>query len=325
MDWTVYILRCADGTLYTGITPDLDRRLDAHNAGRGARYTRNRLPVSAVYAETARNRPAALRREWQIKQLDRAGKEALVMRGARSKTTPGFQGFRPAAFRFLRSLCRNNRREWFEANRAWYEDEIRGPLRALVEDVDVRLASFAPEIIGDPARSVFRIHRDVRFSKDKSPYKTNAACWFFHRDAGKGVGREAHGGAGFYFQIAPGECLLGAGLWMPPSPSLALIRQRLCEDVRKFERIVLAPGFKRRFGALDSEAVLTRVPRGFAADDPAAGWLRYRSFTAGRTLTERDLAAPRLVTLLAGDFERLAPMVRWLNGALGLPAASARI
>ena len=325
MDWTVYILRCADGSLYTGVTDDLDRRLVAHNAGHGARYTRGRLPVRTVYAETARNRATALRREWQIKQLDRAGKEALAMRGVLSRTAPVFPGFRPAAIRFLRSLRRNNRREWFEAHRDLYEDEVRRPFRALVEEMDVRLAGFAPEIIGDPKRSVFRIHRDVRFSKDKSPYKTNAACWFFHRDAGKGVGREAHGGAGFYFQIAPGECLLGAGLWMPPPPSLALIRQRLSEEPDEFERMVLSPGFKRRFRALDPEAMLTRVPRGFAPDDPAARWLRYRSFTAGRMLAERDIASPRLVTLLAGDFERLTPLVRWLNGALGLRSASARI
>ena len=325
MDWTVYILRCADGSLYTGMTDDLDRRLATHNAGRGARYTRSRLPVESVYRETARSRAAALRREWQIKQLDRAGKEALVMSGGKSTATPGFPGFRPAAMRFLTSLRRNNRRDWFEAHRDLYEEEVRSPLRALVEEVDVRLAGFAPEIIGDPGRSVFRIHRDVRFSKDKSPYKTNAACWFFHRDIGKGMGRETHGGAGFYFQIAPGECLLGAGLWMPPAPSLTLIRQQLSDDIEEFEAIVLSAGFKRRFGALDPEAMLTRVPRGFSPQDPAARWLRYRSFTAGRAIPERDITSPRLVTLLAKDFERLTPLVRWLNRSLGLPAASARM
>jgi uncharacterized protein (TIGR02453 family) len=325
MGWTVYILRCADGSLYSGMTDDLGRRLATHNAGRGARYTRGRLPVEVVYAEEAPNRATALRREWQIKHLNRPGKEALIMRGTTSSTTPAFPGFRPAALRFLRSLQRNNRREWFESQRDLYENEVRQPLRALVEEVDVRLAAFAPEITGDPRRSVFRIHRDVRFSRDKSPYKTNAACWFFHRDAGKGVGREAHGGAGFYFQIAPGECFLGAGLWMPPPPGLARVRERLSEESSAFEKIVLAPAFRRRFGSLDPEAMLTRVPRGYAADHPAARWLRFRSFTAGRPLTERDIASSRLVTILAGDFERLTPLVRWLNGALGLQTASSRL
>lgn len=325
MSWMVYLLRCSDGTLYAGATDRLERRVATHNAGRGARYTRSRRPVTLAWAEPARNRGAALRREWQIKQLGREAKEALITQARRPDTTAGFSGFRPGALGFLRSLRRNNRREWFEGNRDRYEDEVRGPLRALVEDVDIRLAAFAAEITGDPRRSVFRIHRDVRFSRDKSPYKTNAACWFFHRDAGTGVGREAHGGAGFYFQIAPGECLMGGGLWMPPPASLSLIRQRLSEEPEAFEEIVMAPGFRRRFGPLDEEAMLTRLPRGFPADHPAGRWLRYRSFTAGRDLAERDIASPRLVERLADDFRRLTPLVRWLNEALGLASATARL
>ena len=85
-------------------------------------------------------------------------------------------------------------------------------MAALVEEMDVRLAELAPEIVGDPKRSIFRIHRDVRFSNDKSPYKTNAACWFYHMDAGRGVGGDApHGGAGFYFHLEPGESCWAAG------------------------------------------------------------------------------------------------------------------
>src|SRR5262249_23036848 len=106
----------------------------------------------------------------------------------------GFKGFPPAAFRFLQDLARNNRKEWFEANRAVYEQELRGPMRHLVEALDARLVSIAPEIIGDAKRSMFRIHRDVRFSQDKSPYKTNAGAWLYHRDAGRKVGTEGEGG-----------------------------------------------------------------------------------------------------------------------------------
>ena len=110
-----------------------------------------------------------------------------------------FRGFTPAALRFLSSLKRNNTREWFQAHRAEYERDVRAPLAAFVEEMDVRFAELAPEIVGDPKRSLFRIHRDVRFSSDKSPYKTNAACWFYHGDAGRGVGSTTpHGGAGFY-------------------------------------------------------------------------------------------------------------------------------
>jgi uncharacterized protein (TIGR02453 family) len=97
----------------------------------------------------------------------------------------GFEGFRPAAFRFLRDLERNNAKAWFEAHRDVYEREVREPMRRLVEALDAALGSIAPEIVGDPRRSMFRIHRDVRFSRDKSPYKTNAGAWFYHRDAGR--------------------------------------------------------------------------------------------------------------------------------------------
>src|SRR6266542_2229693 len=89
--------------------------------------------------------------------------------------------FTTATFTFLRGLARNNRKPWFEAHRAEYEAVVVQPMRELIEEMDVRLASFAPEIIGDPKRSMFRIYRDIRFSKDKSPYKTHAACWFYHR------------------------------------------------------------------------------------------------------------------------------------------------
>jgi uncharacterized protein (TIGR02453 family) len=110
----------------------------------------------------------------------------------------GFGGFRPAAFQFLRPLARNNERVWFEANRGVYEREVWEPMRRLVEAIDADLGSIAPGIVGDPKRSRFRIHCDVRFSRDKYPYKTSAGAWFYHRDAGRKVGRAGDGGgAGF--------------------------------------------------------------------------------------------------------------------------------
>jgi uncharacterized protein (TIGR02453 family) len=319
MDWTVYLVRCADGSLYTGIAREVARRVAAHNAGRGAAYTRARRPVTLVYSEPAPDCGAALRREWAIKQLTRAQKEVLVM------PSPGFAGFRPAALGFFRQLKRRNSRPWFESHREIYEQEVRRPLQALVEEVDVALARTAPEIVGDPKRSIFRIHRDIRFSKDKSPYKTHAACWFYHLDAGRGVGSEIQGGAGFYFQLAPGECLLGAGVWMPPRLSLARIRDALTQEPEAFEAIVLAPGFRRRFGSLDDEAMLKRLPRGFPENHRAARWLRYQSFTVGRALTESQALSPRLGTMLARDFNALTPLVRWLNHALGFRALKHRV
>jgi uncharacterized protein (TIGR02453 family) len=236
-----------------------------------------------------------------------------------------FAGFRPAALTYLRSLRRNNNKEWFEAHRDAYEGEVRAPLAALVEEVDVRLAELAPEIVGDPKRSLFRIHRDVRFSSDKSPYKTNAACWFYHTDAGRGVGTAttAHGGAGFYVDIDPSGSSMGGGIWMPPRPTLSRIRERIDEDHGSLARILRAPAL-RKFGGLAEAAMLARMPRGYAPTHPAATLLRHQSFTVGRPITERELFSGRLADTLARDFERILPLVRWLNGALGLRTLARR-
>jgi uncharacterized protein (TIGR02453 family) len=315
MPWHVYLARCADGTLYTGVTTDLDARERAHNTGRGGAYTRSRLPVAIVHSETAPDRGAALRRELAIKRLTRGEKEALV---AGDGGPARFDGFRAEALGFLRRLKRNNRRDWFERNRPIYEREIRDPMRALVEEMDVRLARLAPELVGDPKRSIFRIHRDVRFSADKSPYKTNAACQFYHCDAGRGAGQDAEGaGAGLYFQLALGECFVAGGMWMPARPALDRIRQAIADTPEELEAILRAPRFRRRFGRLEQEAVLKRMPRGYPETHPAAEWLRYRSFTATRMMSEQEVRSRRLPDILARDFAALVPLVRWLNAAIG--------
>jgi len=240
-------------------------------------------------------------------------------------STTDFRGFTPASMRFLASLKRNNTREWFQAHRDAYERDVRAPLAALVEEMDVRLAELAPEIVGDPKRSLFRIHRDVRFSNDKSPYKTNAACWFYHGDAGRGVGSTTpHGGAGFYFHMEPGRSMIGAGIWMPPRPTLARIRERIAEDHRGLARALGDPTVKKRFGGLDESAMLTRMPRRFAESHPAALLLRHQSYTLGRDLTEQELYNPKLPDLLARDYARLLPIVRWFNAALGLRTLARR-
>lgn len=242
----------------------------------------------------------------------------------RSVVAERFEGFPPDAFTFLRALRRNNRKEWFEANRDRYEQSLRTPLRLLVEEVDVGLATLAPEIVGTK-RSLFRIHRDVRFSKDKSPYKTHAAVWFYHRDAGRQVGDAAvHGGAGFYFHLAPDEVFTGGGVWMPPRPALARIRDAIAEDHATLEEILRAPAFRRRFGGLETEAMLKRMPRGYDAEHPAAELLRHQSFTAGRPLAPDVVHTRKLVDVLLKDYAVMLPLVRWINAAGGLPAASAR-
>jgi len=237
----------------------------------------------------------------------------------------GFGGFRPAAFRFLRDLARNNEKAWFEANRDVYEREVRDPMRLLVETLDAKLGSIAAEIVGDPKRSMFRIHRDVRFSKNKSPYKTNAGAWFYHRDAGRKVGRVGEGGgAGFYFHIDPTTCFMAGGIWMPARPALLRIREATAAQPTALARLTSAPGFRRRFDGLSAEAKLGRVPRDFPPDHPAAEWLKLQSFTATASIEPSVVTSPRLVDRLCRDFALLVPLVRWLNRVLGYPPAKAR-
>ena len=238
-----------------------------------------------------------------------------------------FARFTPEALTFLRGLRHHNEKPWFEATRPVYERAVLGPLRQLADELDVRFAKLAPEFVSPPKRSLFRIHRDVRFSKDKSPYKSHAALWVFHRDAGRGVGREAHGGAGFYFHLEPGASLVAGGYWMPPRPALNVIREQIVEDQRGFEKVAASLAFRRRFGGLtDDEAGvrLARVPRGFAPDHPAAQWLRFNSFTASRELTDAEALSPKLVENILKDYAALLPLVRWLNGALGHRSAASR-
>jgi uncharacterized protein (TIGR02453 family) len=230
--------------------------------------------------------------------------------------------FKPAALRYLRQLAAHNEKPWFEAHRTEYEQEVREPMRMLIEEMLMRFRAFAPEIGGDPKRSMFRINRDVRFSKDKSPYKTHAACWFHYRGASRKVGSEANeGSAGFYFHLEPGgKSMLGAGVWMPPRPQLNRLRDAIAEKPAVFERMVR--GLPKRFGGLHDYSTLKRMPRGYPDDHPAARWLKYQSFTSGRSLTDAEATSARLEALLAREFEALLPLVRWVNGALGLVVES---
>jgi uncharacterized protein (TIGR02453 family) len=234
-------------------------------------------------------------------------------------------GFSSETLRFFRGLARRNEKPWFEAHRDDYEQHVRGPMRELVEEMDVRLARFAPEIVGDPRRSIFRIHRDIRFSRDKSPYKTHIGAWFYHRDASRKVGQDGEGGsAGFYVQIAPGDSFAGGGIWMPPRAALTRIRDAIAETPRAFARIADHPALRRRLGGLTREDALKRTPRGYSPDHPAATWLRLQSFTAGRRLSDAQATSPQLATLLERNFVLMLPLVRWLNVVLGLRPASRR-
>ena len=233
--------------------------------------------------------------------------------------------FSDKALTFLKQLKRNNKREWFQERKPQFDELLLNPMRELVEQMDVRLAAFAPEIIGSPKRSIFRIYRDTRFSKDKTPYKTHVACWFSHSRSSHGVGSETHGaGAGYYFHLEPGASLVAGGIWMPPRPSLNAIRESVAGNHGQLVKILGGASFKRRFGTLNPEHRLIRVPRPWAKDHPAADWLRFSSFTVSAALTDADVLGSGLAKKVEKDFSTMLPLVRWLNNALGYPAQARR-
>lgn len=212
---------------------------------------------------------------------------------------------------FLRAVKRHNDREWFQANKAGYEAHVRGPMLAVIERLAADLPSFAPDLVASPA-SLFRIHRDTRFSGDKRPLKTHVAASFYSRS----LPRRA--GAGLYFHIDPNtdrEVWIGGGTYAPEPHELARIRARLATRHRAFRRIVESTAFRKRVGALEG-ARLSRVPRGYPADHPAADYLKFKQLYAGRSYHVTLATSPRFYAELLRVFRAVAPLVGFLNEAL---------
>jgi uncharacterized protein (TIGR02453 family) len=217
--------------------------------------------------------------------------------------------FTPDALRFLRRLTRNNDRDWFRAHKHEYEEHVRGPMVAVVRRLAEDLPAFAPDLVADERRAIYRIYRDTRFSEDKSPLKTNIAASFPRRGAAR------HESAGLYLEIAPGWVWIGGGLYAPTPQGLCHVREHVAANHRALHRIVTAPAFVRAVTALRGER-LQRVPRGFAADHPAADYLRHKQFLAFRELPPETAASPRFYATLLGLFKAIAPLVQFLNEAL---------
>ncbi len=224
---------------------------------------------------------------------------------------PPFDGFPREGLRFLRSLKRNNRRDWFEKHKHEYESFVRDPMLALIAALQPHFARFAPEFDLNPKRAIFRIYRDVRFSADKSPYKTHVAAHFVLSGKPKGIA-----GSGYYMQIEPGEVFLGGGIYIPDSDQLKKIRHAIADHGETFASIVTARKFTRAFGKLEGEQ-LKRIPAGYDETHPMARWLKYKQFFAGASWPESICYAPSLVDRLARAGETLAPLVRFLNDAIG--------
>ena len=210
---------------------------------------------------------------------------------------------------FLRALKRNNNREWFRARKPDYERHVRGPMIALLDTLARDLPSFAPELVADPKVSLYRIYRDTRFSDDKTPLKTHVAAHFPSRTFGR------NGGAGLYFEVAPKWVWIGGGLYAPDTPELQSIREHIASTHPALHRLVTTPAFRQRVGTLDGER-LTRVPRGYAKDHPAAHYLQYRQFLAGAEYEAEFALSPRFYPELLRVFRAVAPVVRFLNTPL---------
>lgn len=211
--------------------------------------------------------------------------------------------------KFLRALKRNNRREWFNAHRDDYEAHVRQPMTAIVERLADDFRAFAPELVASPKASMYRIHRDTRFSENKAPYKTHVAAVFPTR------GLLKHEGAGVYFHVSPDEVWIGGGMYAPQAPQLHAVREHIATHVKQFRTIVESPGFRRQLGALEGEK-LTRVPRGFRKDDPAAEYLKFRQFVAGAELPGAFATSPKFYSTLLTVFRQVIPLARFLNAPL---------
>ena len=224
---------------------------------------------------------------------------------------PPFGGFPKQGLAFLRSLKRNNTRTWFEKRKDEYEQLVKLPMQSLISDLRPPFRSFAPEFDVNPKRSIFRIYRDVRFSKDKRPYKTNVAAHFVLRGKPKGVS-----GSGYYLNIEPGEVYAGAGIYMPAGDQLKKIRRAVAERSEEFLEIVNERSFTKMFGGLEGET-LVRVPAGYSPDHPMAAYLRHKHFFVGRSWPESRCLTARFVDDVAKTFETATPLVHFLNQAIG--------
>lgn len=222
--------------------------------------------------------------------------------------------FTPELFRFLAALGLHNERAWFEANRERYRAVIQEPLLRFIADFAPELAKISPHFVADPrpqGGSMFRIHRDVRFSVDKSPYKTHAAAQFRHRAA-----KDVHA-PGFYLHLEPGGCFVGVGIWHPDGPTLAALRAALVADSDGWLTAVGDRAFRRAF-ILGGES-LKRPPQGFDPAHPLITDLRRKDFVAMADLDEEQAMAPDFLARFAGLCHAAAPFVRFLAGAVGQP------
>ena len=217
-----------------------------------------------------------------------------------------------STIKFLKDLKKNNNRPWFEKNRSVYEN-AKADFAAFIQKVidlhgkkDVSIKNLVAK------DCLFRINRDVRFAKDKSPYKSN-----FGVSINKG-GRKAENSAGYYFQVQPDRNFAGGGIWMPEPNELKKVRQEIDYNFSDFKKIIGSKKFKSVYGDLDrsAEFLLIRVPKGYEPDNPAADYLKLKSFVAISFFSNTDLTSKDLVKKTVAAFEALQPMIEFINNGM---------
>ncbi len=214
--------------------------------------------------------------------------------------------FTPESFAFLRELRENNNRDWFAANKQRYEREVRDPALRFISDFGPPLSRIAPRLVADPRRSMFRIYRDTRFSRDKSPYKTHVGIHFFHEKA-----KAAASVPGFYLHVSPGESFAAAGIWHPDPSSLAKVRQSIASGSPEWKQI------KRSKLPIEGGS-LKRAPRGYAADHPFVEDLKRTDFVTSIPLEDEDLCDPKFISQFGRACRKMTPLVRFVAQALRL-------
>ena len=217
--------------------------------------------------------------------------------------TTQFDGFSRDAIQFLVDLAMHNERTWFQPRKGEYERLLKEPLEALCVALGERFTARGMPFRADPARSPFRIYRDVRFSADKTPYKTHISASFPCAGVGSGVGA--------YFHFQPGEMFAGGGMWHPEPGQLAAWRKAVDEDLASVKTVLEAPDFVSTFGHVSGDS-LKRIPTGFAADHAGAELLKLKDVTFGRPLSDDDVLSPGLPDVLATTFGASVPLLSLL-------------
>ena len=214
--------------------------------------------------------------------------------------------------RFLRGLARHNDRGWFNDRKQVYERELKAPMLALVDEITQRMAGFAPEHMRPAHKCMMRIYRDIRFSSDKRPYKTHLSAWWSRREM------EKTSGGGFYLQLGPKECFLAAGVYMPERDQLLALRRWMSAHHQEYRVLVDGLLKGRRSAAMQSiePDALTRMPKGFAANDPADELLRARNWGVRCALPPELALDPKLAREISARFQRMTPLVDMLNDAI---------